>query len=765
MVRYIPVILDEMGGFFMQHEDFQVEQLYLHNARHYMEEILRDSARDIKTAQDNIRTSLADLDYLDSSLSYLNILANARFFEMAQTQQDSLRAVQNRPYFARIDFQRDDAHEVEQLYIGKTSLFHRDTHEPIIVDWRSPIANVYYDGRLGALSYDVRGEEYHGQLHKKRQYKIEQGELIDIRDVDLTTTDELLQEALAGKADVRLTEIVSTIQKEQNDIMRAHLKQPIIVQGAAGSGKTTIALHRISYFLYTMGEHFKAEDLMILTPSKLFIHYIADVLPDLGVGNIRQTTYSEYVKAALKLKVKLAPDNDILEQLIEENHQPFAWLVALKGSLQFKQLLDRYIKRLEHEMAEQFDDIFLEKYRLLKKARLQKLFVEEFAYLPLEKRLARIKKVIQADVKRKEKAVYDALSQRYEATLDKILNGIRDAQKRRRLIFKYTDERDERLPQIKEEARTKTAAYMRRFQKVNVKAMYRELLTDPMLLAELAYDWTFEQQAQFLAFHKKETWRADDLAALYYLTARIKGIDEQHKVKVVFIDEVQDYSLLQLAALQAGLETDMFTMVGDLAQGIHSYRSLTSWQDVQQLFPRATYTTLQKSYRTTIDIMHVANNVLEQMAEELPLVEPVVRRGETPRLIVRDTFDVDVIAAEAARMRANGFRSIALICKSASDAHSYVALLEAAHIDVQLLTTDSELDQQKLLIVPSHLAKGLEFDAVIVTATDTPFYDMPLDRKLLYVALTRAMHALTLVGPSAAAFLLTQADDLEQITL
>lgn len=747
----------------MQHDDFQREQLYLHNARQYMEEILRDSARDLKTAQDNIRTSIADLDYLDSSLSYLNILANARFFEMAQTQQDSLLAVQNRPYFARIDFQRDGTQDVEQLYIGKTSLFHRDTHEPIIVDWRSPIANVYYDGRLGHLSYDVRGEEYSGELHKKRQYKIEHGELLDIRDVDLTTTDELLQEALAGKADVRLTEIISTIQKEQNDIMRAHLKQPIIVQGAAGSGKTTIALHRISYFLYTMGEHFNAEDLMILTPSKLFINYIADVLPDLGVGNIQQTTYSDYVCHALKLKVKLAPVNETLEQLIEDDVTHYEWITRMKGSLQFKELLDRYVTRLEHELAAQFDDIFLEKYRLIKKARLQKLFVEEFAYLPIEKRLARLKKVIQADVKRKEKAVYDALSKRYEETLDKILNGIRDQEKRRRLIFQYTDERDERLPLIKEEARTKTASYMRRFKKINVKTMYRELLTDPMLLAELAYDWSFEQQSEFLAAHKKERWTPDDVAAMYYLTARIKGISDEWKVKVVFIDEVQDYSLMQLVALQTGLETDMFTMVGDLAQGIHSYRSLTNWHDVQQLFPRATYTTLQKSYRTTIEIMAVANDVLRQMDEQLPLVEPVVRHGEKPRFIAEATLNASIIYDEVMRMRKNGMRSVALICKSTSDALRYNEALRDV-LDVQLLTESSELDQQKLLIVPSHLAKGLEFDAVIVTALGVSFHNRPLDRKLLYVALTRAMHALTLIGPQLDSFLIENASVVDNIS-
>lgn len=745
----------------MKHPDFEQEQHYLHHARNYMDIILQDSARDLKTAQDNIRTSIADLDYLDSSLSYLNILANARFFEMARSQQDSLLAVQNKPYFARIDFQRDGAAETEQLYIGKTSLFHRETHEPIIVDWRSPIANVYYDGRLGDLTYDVRGEENSGHLHAKRQYKIEQGQLLDIRDIDLTTTDELLQEALEGKADVRLTEIVSTIQKEQNEIIRAHLKQPIIVQGAAGSGKTTIALHRISYFLYTMGDHFKAEQLMILAPSKLFIGYIGDVLPELGVDKICQTTYSEYVCNALKLKVKLANPNEALEHLIEASHTTEAWLPKLKGSLHYKELLDRYVHRLELEIAEQFEDVFLEKYRLIRKARLKKLFLEDFAYMPLEKRLERIKKVLQADVKRKEKAVYQALSDRYEATLDKILNGIRDKEKRRRLIFQYTAERDERLPQIKQQAKTAASSYMRRFKKINVKTMYRELVTNPLLLAEIAPELTIDEQAQFIAAHKKERWSVDDLAAVYYLAARIKGISEEWQMKVVFIDEVQDYSLMQLSALQAGLETDMFTMVGDLAQGIHSYRSLNEWQSVQQLFPRATYTTLQKSYRTTIEIMDVANEVLSQMEEELPLVEPVVRHGEKPVFIQQQAFSVQTVVQQEQLLRQQGFRSIALICKTSEEAAQYAQLLNAEGYAVQLLTETSELDQAQLLIVPSHLAKGLEFDAVMVAAFEIAFYNRALDRKLLYVALTRAMHHLTLIGPALTHFLLQPSDAIQ----
>lgn len=743
-----------------QHPDFQQEQRYLHHAKTYMQNLLTASAQDLKTAQDNIRTSLADLDYLDSSLSYLNILENARFFEMARDQQDSLLAVQNKPYFARISFQRHDATDIETFYIGKTSLFDQQTHEPIIIDWRSPIANVYYDGRLGDLTYDVRGEQHHGHLHAKRQYKIEQGELLDIRDVDLTTTDELLQEALEGKADVRLTEIVSTIQKEQNEIIRAHLKQPIIVQGAAGSGKTTIALHRISYFLYTMGDHFKAQQLMILAPNDLFIDYISDVLPDLGVGKIQQTTFQQYIVQALSLKITPENQNDTLEKLIVATDSSSAWLLQWKGSLAFRDALDRYVDKLEADMAAQFEDVFLEKYRLLRASKLQKLFLEELHYLPLEQRLERIKKVMQADVKRKEKAVYQALSDRYEATLDKILNGIRDAEKRRRLIFKYTDERDERLPQIKQEAKTKTASYMRRFKKFNVKTLYREFVTNRNLLADLVPDWTVEQLEQFLQAHKKERWHADDLAALYYLTARLKGIRNEWKMKVVFIDEVQDYSLLQLASLQAGLETDMFTMVGDVAQGIHSYRSLTEWDSVRALFPRATYTTLQKSYRTTIEIMNVANNILQQMDEALPLVEPVVRHGEHPQFIQCAAFDTALLMQQDKLLREKGYRSIAFICKTTADAITYAEQLRNDGYIVQLLTENSELDQTKLLIVPSHLAKGLEFDAVIVGAFDTPFYPQSLDRKLLYVALTRAMHHLTLIAPSIEHFLLT-ADAIE----
>lgn len=738
----------------VQHPDFQAEVERLAYTQGYMQQILDESQRDLQSAQENIRKSMADLDYLDSSLSYLNILTNARFFEMARNQKEGLEAVRKKPYFARIHFQKTGDPE-EFLYIGKTSLFHRETHEPIIVDWRSPVANVYYDGRLGDMEYDVRGEVHKGHLFAKRQYKIENGELLDIRDIDLTTNDELLQEALAGKADVRLTEIVSTIQKEQNEIIRAHLRQPIIVQGAAGSGKTTIALHRISYFLYTMGEHFNPEQLMILAPNKLFIDYIGDVLPELGVDKICQTTFTDYVLSATKLKLKLQNPNEQLESLVAGgSHQPTAWIAEMKGSLYYRDVIERYLQKLEQKIAEQFEDVYIEKYCIMRASHLKKLFLYEFSYMPIEKRLEHIKKVLASHVRQKKQAVLATLHKKYDEALGKALNGIRDDEKRRRVVTKFIDERDERIPAIEKEAKSTASAYMRRFTKHNIKTLYRTLLTDAELLAELAPEWHYLEQQQFLQAHRKEQWVLEDLAALYYLHARLKGIADEWKMRVVFIDEVQDYSLFQLAALKAGLDTDMFTMVGDLAQGIHSYRSLTAWEPVQSLFPRATFRTLQKSYRTTIEIMEVANQILAQMNEQLPLVEPVVRHGNVPSFIQAEQFDALKIKEIFEAIRQNGHRSIALICKTTAEAITIQQTLKDNEIASQLLTENESINQEMLLVVPSHLAKGLEFDAVIVAAYDIPFYDTPIDRKLLYVALTRAMHELYLIGPSKSSFLL-----------
>ena len=227
------------------HKDYQSEVERLEFTKEYIKTILEISRGNKEYFVENMKQSFADLDPGDSSVSYTNLLTNAQFLELAESELKRLESIVSKPYFSRINFTNSGEQKEEILYIGKASLFDRVNQTPVIVDWRSPIANVYYDGRLGDVSYDAYGETQTGFLSLKRQYEIENGLLKEIRDIDLTTHDELLQKSLSGKADNRLTEIVATIQNEQNEVIRASLKHPIIVQGAAGAGKQR--LHSIEF--------------------------------------------------------------------------------------------------------------------------------------------------------------------------------------------------------------------------------------------------------------------------------------------------------------------------------------------------------------------------------------------------------------------------------------------------------------------------------------------------------------------------------------
>lgn len=233
------------GGTLMSinnHPDKKEETQRLDYTKEYIDQVIGATDENKEKYKGNIKQAMEDLDYLDSSLSYINILTNAKFLEMSEKDYHNLERIKDKPYFCRIDFKPKISGEKEKLYIGKTSLYRREDHYPLIVDWRSPIANLYYEGRLGEITYKSEVGEFEGDLCLKRQYIIENGELQEIQDIDITTRDELLQKSLSGSTDNRLEDIVSTIQTEQNQVIRADMDRPLIVQGVAGSGKTTASL-------------------------------------------------------------------------------------------------------------------------------------------------------------------------------------------------------------------------------------------------------------------------------------------------------------------------------------------------------------------------------------------------------------------------------------------------------------------------------------------------------------------------------------------
>ena len=750
-------------------DEWEQEERRLEYTKNYMNVVLQEAQINQGTLQENVRESISNEEALDSSLSYINYLTNSKFLQLATTELNILKRILDAPYFARIDYQMKGKSHKDVYYLGKTSLYEKDTQKPIIVDWRSPIANVYYDGRLGEVAYEVNEETIEGYLSLKRQFKIEKGKLNHYQDIDLTTTDELLQQSLAGKADQRLSEIISTIQAEQNEIIRADLNRPIIVQGAAGSGKTTIALHRISYFIYNYARYFQPEQLMSIAPNNMFIGYIAEALPDLGVEKIRQTTFLDYVLLCIGKKMKVIQSNKKLLTFINhENKQEelVKWLSRYKGSLAYKKVMDKYLMDICNEMSPK-EDFRVEKFPLYGAKKLERLFKKEYDYLPLIKRKEKIKGILQADLKRKKKIILIKLEEKYEEALDRALR-IKEDDKRKEKVVYFLDTKEERLANVKKEASTAVRKYMKTMQTTDLYGYYARLFEDKKLLRKYTEDSLTEKQLNYMiAFQRKilkqKKVEMEDLGALFYLQYKIFGIDKEYRAKNIVIDEVQDYSEFQLYALKAGLETDMFTLVGDLAQGIHSYRGLQNWQTLQQIiFPRANYMTLQKSYRTTIEIMFLANEILHLLDEDLPKVKPVVRHGEKPTVHLYDQKQalVDKMIELADGLHGEGFHSIAIIGKTEEECKAIFKEMQKRKVpNVQFLQENEELEKNYLIIVPSYLSKGLEFDAVFLFTLNEVFTQEEIDLKLLYVAMTRPMHRLHLFTREKTALLLDKANE------
>ncbi|WP_010677819.1 RNA polymerase recycling motor HelD [Bacillus timonensis] len=753
-----------------RHDDFEVEAERLEFTKQYMEVVIRASESTEENFRDNLKNALEGVDFKDSSLSYLNMLTNSTLLRRTNEEVRQLKRNQTKPYFARINFHREETGNEEILYFGKVSLFDKETQQPIIVDWRSPVANLYYDGRLGEVSYVAEGEEYKGYLSLKRQFIIEDGELAEIRDVDLTTTDELLQKSLSESASNRLTDIVSTIQEEQNNIIRADLNKPIIVQGAAGSGKTTIALHRISYFIYTYADYFSPDQLMILAPNRLFIDYISEVLPELGVDNILQTTYVEFVKKCLGKPIKLTkPEGKLLGFIHEEfkNPEMIKWISAFKGSLEYRDILDHYVEDILSSLLPK-EDFFVSKFRLYKAKDIHHLMTYEYRYLPYYKRIDKIKKVLQNTVRLEKKKMVHKVTKFYDDKLDNVLFKTKiDPEKRRRYVTKALDKKAELIEEITKQSRTAVNAYIKKLPHHDVFYYFQRFVNERF--STYASGILTDDQIQFFMDYQKQLQKSkqyelEDLAGLLYLRAKLYGIKKELKARNVVIDEAQDYSYFQLAALKTALETDMFTIVGDLAQGIHSYRGINNWAPViDEIFPRATYKTLQKSYRTTIEIMNAANQLLELLKLDLPMVEPVVRHGEKPTFYQISGGEKEIVHEMTEAIKTlydENMKTVAIIGKTNIECQRLAkAFKKYSELPVQLLKENEEINKEEVVIVSSHLSKGLEFDVVLIYSNEEKFFQDEIDIKLLYVSMTRPLHRLHFWGTDLTNFLLDKVDE------
>lgn len=696
----------------------------------------------------------------DNAEQFNELVINKSINESLSQKLKNLDKSLSKPYFARVDFVEEGTKIKQDLYIGKVSLMRDSDQELIIIDWRAPVATLYYEGRLGEASYQSADGEIKGEIKLKRQYAIEKAELQEIYDIDITTNDDFLQAALGSSKDNRLKDIVSTIQAEQNKVIRADMWKPLVVQGAAGGGKTTIALHRIAYLLYNYESTLNPKNFMIIAPNRFFLSYISEVLPDLGVENVLQTTFEDFALGILGKKLKLKNSNEKLSFLINNNHKDFQQKNNLiksnsmfKSSLDFKDSINRYIKLIEDNLIPT-GDFTIETFTLIKYERIREMFLVEYKHLPMVKRINEIKKTLVNTLRKNKESIIEEVIRQYDEKIEAIKNEMEDCDKRRKSIIRIADTRDALVEKIRKKSKTIVREYLNKFKILSPIEYYKRFLMDEIIFNKFTMNYIKEEVAKDLRVEtlksiQSNTIEMEDLAPLMYIKEQIQGLDDKISVRHVVIDEAQDFSEFQLFVLKKLIGGNSFTVLGDLCQGIYSYRGITNWEQVsKRVFGEDNFQmlTLEQSYRTTIEIMDAASKVINSLKDpNLPNPKPVIRHGEPVTIFEKHSLS-EVSKGIVSKVNAvleEGFKSVAIICKTLDECKNLKTELKKYELNVEVITGSESQYSGGVVLIPSYLVKGLEFDVVIIAnASKKTFTKDPLDVKLLYVAMTRPLHRL-----------------------
>ena len=521
-----------------------------------------------------------------------------KIYNLLKKEIENYEEALKNPYFGRVDFNEKFGSE-EKIYIGKKGITSTVDGEEIVVDWRAPVADLYYSGTGGEAYYKAPMGIVEGELNLKRKFLFNDENLDKIFDESTNEiiingeegeglVDEFLKINLEESRGKKLKEVVATIQKEQNDIIRWPKNLPIIVQGSAGSGKTTIALHRLAYLLYRYRESMGGKDILVLAPNKLFLDYISDILPTLGSNDVKQTTFQELVMKILKLKGKIKTKDDKLKELIEiEDHREKQFIVnasRVKGNLIFKTIIDRYIALLESSSLE-IDDILIAGYVLFSKREIMRLYLKDLQSYPINKRKDEIKRYLSLKLKERIESLIIQVDREWDIKIKEVKKELDDGELRRHKLIEIYNERDNLKEYIKHDAKKVMNEYFKNWRGITCSDIYINLFKDdqvfeiatgnriPRALAEYI-------KAEAVSNHEKGIIDEDDLPVLFYIHMLLEGIDEKSKYKHIVVDEAQDYSPFQIYLINSLSMGNSLTLVGDLAQGIYHYKGIRTWADI-----------------------------------------------------------------------------------------------------------------------------------------------------------------------------------------
>lgn len=589
------------------------------------------------------------------------------------------------PYFGRIDFrEKKSGSRITPIYIGIHTFYDINKKRNLIYDWRAPISSMFYDHELGKASYISPIGEINGDISLKRQYRIRKGQMEYMIESSVTVHDDILQKELSSSADDKMKNIVTTIQREQNRIIRNENASALIIQGVAGSGKTSIALHRIAYLLYAQKGHISSKDILIISPNKVFADYISNVLPELGEETVPETSMEQILLGVLDNKYNYQNFFEQVTELLEKPAQQFIERIEYKASFDFISKLDRFILYMEKHYFKA-KDVKLSKYVTIPATYIEEQF-RRFNRYPMR--------------------------QRFNAMTDYILEMMN-------IQYSFTATTAEKNLLKKE--------IKKMFAGNNDIQVYKDF-----------FEWV--GKPEMFKSGKKHTLEYADLAPLAYLHILLEGNFIQSHVKHLLVDEMQDYSPIQYKVIQK-LYPCRKTILGDTLQSVNPYGSSTA-NMIGKIFSTGEIMKLCKSYRSTFEITSLAQKI--QTNKEL---EPMMRHGDLPEVLQFSDAEEEVTAIIKliSTFRKSDYTSLGIICKTELQAKELAKRIQTHSIqnDIFFLSSMSSAYAKGIIITSAHMAKGLEFDEVIIPQADDKNYCSAIDKSMLYVAITRAMHKLT----------------------
>ncbi|NJJ39125.1 RNA polymerase recycling motor HelD [Paenibacillus apii] len=697
-------------------------------------------------------------------------------------QWNNMKRLLSSPYFGRIDFHEDGLSSTEQVYIGVSSFVDSDGMSFLVYDWRTPIASMYYDYSPGVAGYDTPDGTISGTMKLKRQYQIRDARLQNVFDTSVTIGDELLQQVLGKGADNQMKSIVATIQKEQNAIIRDDKNRMLIVQGAAGSGKTSAALQRVAYLLYKHRERLKADQIVLFSPNPMFNSYVSTVLPELGEENMQQTTFQEYLDHWLGGTFRVEDPFDQIEYVLTEAASQ-GYAARMKGmeykaSADFLQALQNYAQWLEQQgmrftsirfrdrdliTAKQIESTFysydpsirmtnriimlqdwlLRELALLESKEREALWVqEELDYLDKDQYAEAYHAL------HKERGVFD-FAEQYEEVRERLDGKGRPDEG----DFDYAEREEELLRRmIVKEQFKRLKRSVKRLLFIDMAGLYVQLFQDedafekmtsgaemPSLWPEIC-EQTKEKLGRLELFY-------EDATPYLYLKELIEGVRTNTEIRHVFVDEGQDYSMFQYEFLKKMFPRARMTVLGDFGQAIFAQATELYGEEspLIRLYGESETSLfrLVRSYRSTREIVEFTKSLLPNAKE----IVPFERSGRKPLLFKAGDGEKRAarIAEHLAALQAEGFASIGVITKTAAESkEAYDLLTSQGCQGLKLVTKSTPTFEKGTLIIPVYLAKGVEFDAVLIYDASSQTYHRESERKLFYTACTRAMHRLLL---------------------